>query len=249
MSAQASATSSRSTRVEWMWKSNSDPWSKTEEPKWQRYSDVENMIIEKAYSTGQTHAILDGYCVDFKHLVQISDSHKKKQRPVKRTDGKTDGQRVREERFMPDPIAPKRPFGGEYGWVSPFIKEVRKYLNLRIDQWPSKDENIVPMIVENAAHGIIEEGKLIGKRRVAETMANDLMAQQRRDIDKSEIDPDFDPRRHAAAFDRRRAAFDDYGFGARDLRGNFDRYGRFHGLGDDGRGDLIRRGFGDNDRH
>ncbi|CAF5102840.1 unnamed protein product, partial [Rotaria sp. Silwood1] len=123
MSAQASATSSRSTRVEWMWKSNSDPWSKTEEPKWQRYSDVENMIIEKAYSTGQTHAILDGYCVDFKHLVQISDSHKKKQRPVKRTDGKTDGQRVREERFMPDPIAPKRPFGGEYGWVSPFIKE------------------------------------------------------------------------------------------------------------------------------
>ncbi|CAF1686924.1 unnamed protein product, partial [Adineta ricciae] len=78
------ATSSESTHVKWMWQSNSDPWSKTQKPKWSDYSDVENLIIEKAFSVNKSHAIMDGYCIDFKHRVQISDSDKNKQRPVRR---------------------------------------------------------------------------------------------------------------------------------------------------------------------
>jgi hypothetical protein len=82
---------------------------------------------------------------------------------------------LREERFMPNPIAPKRPCGGLYGFISPFIKAVVKDLKLTKDQLPSKNETIIPMIVEKAALGIIEEGKKIGKQREAEKIAEKLM--------------------------------------------------------------------------
>ena len=162
MSQQASAITDPSTEIEWVWQSNPDPWSKTQKPEWSHYSDVENLIIEEAFSTNHAHAMMDGYCIDFKHRVQISDSDKNKQRPVKRIVRKREDKHLREERFMPDPVAPKRSFGGQYGWVSPFIIEVRKSLNLEVKQLPSKDESIIAMVLEKAALGIIEEGKLIG---------------------------------------------------------------------------------------
>jgi hypothetical protein len=90
----------------------------------------------------------------------------------------------RKERFMPDPIAPKRPFGGEYGWISPFIKEVRKSLNLTTDQSPSQDSKIVSMVVEKTALGIIQEGKLLGKLHEAEKMADLLREQQNQGINE-----------------------------------------------------------------
>ena len=182
MSQQASAITDPSTEIEWVWQSNPNPWLETETPEWSHYSDVENLIIEEAFSANQAQAIMDGYCIDFKHRVQISDSDKNKQRPIKRIVCKREDKPLREERFMPDPIAPKRPFGGQYGWVSPFIIEVRKSLNLKVKQLPSKDESIVAMVLEKAALGIVEEGKLIRKRREAEEMAGKLMAQQNNGI-------------------------------------------------------------------
>ena len=69
----------------------------------------------------------------------------------------------------------KRPYGGLYGFISPFIQAVVKDLNLKKDRLPSKNKTIVPMIVEKAALGIIEEGKKIGKQREAEEIANQLI--------------------------------------------------------------------------
>jgi hypothetical protein len=89
---------------------------------------------------------------------------------------------LREERFMPDPIAPKPSFGGEYGWISPFILEVRNSLNLGKEQLPSRDAAIVPRIVEKAALGIMEEGKRLGESRAAEEMAQFLMKQKENGI-------------------------------------------------------------------
>jgi hypothetical protein len=178
MGAHTSANTDPSTDVEWMWQSNLDPWLKTQMPEWNHYSDVENIIIEKAFSTDETHVIIDGYCIDFEHHVQISDNDRNKQRPVKRLVCKREDKHLREARFMPDPIAPKQPFGGQYGWISPFIIEVRKSLNLRVDQLPSKDETIVPMILERAVLGILEEGKIIGRQLEAKEMAEQLMVQQ-----------------------------------------------------------------------
>ncbi|CAF1122885.1 unnamed protein product [Didymodactylos carnosus] len=166
------------THIEWMCQTNSDPWSKSQPPEWSLYSDVENLIIEEAFETKQTHAMLDGCYIDFKHSIQICNNDDNKQRPVKRLVRKKDDKRLRRERFMLDPIAPKRPFGGEYGWVSPFIMEVRKDLKFDKGQLPSRDETIVSMIVEKAVIGIIEEGKIARKQHEAEYMAKKLMEQQ-----------------------------------------------------------------------
>ncbi|CAF4238749.1 unnamed protein product, partial [Rotaria magnacalcarata] len=161
-----------------MWKSNLDPWNQSQPAEWSHYSDAENRIIEEAYTAKQTHAILDDYCIDFQHLIQISNNEEKNQRPVKRLAGDRNDKRLREERFIFNPIAPKRPFGGHYGWISPFITEVRQDLKLNPRQLPSQDDTIRPMIVEKAAFGIIEEGKKIGKQREAKWMAEQLMAQK-----------------------------------------------------------------------
>ncbi|CAF1485783.1 unnamed protein product [Adineta steineri] len=149
---QTSVPTTSSIRIEWIWQSNPDPSSKSQPDEWSYYSDVENLIIEEAFLAKQTHVMLDDCCIDFEHGVRISNYDANKQKPLKRVVCKREDKHLREEHFMPDPIAPKRPFGGEYGWVSPFILEVRKDLNLESTQrLPSRDETIIPMIVEKAA--------------------------------------------------------------------------------------------------
>ncbi|CAF1397234.1 unnamed protein product [Rotaria magnacalcarata] len=170
------------TNVQWMWNANPDPFSKSQKVEWRRYSDVENMIIEKAFTTDVTNAIFDDYHIDFKHGVQISNNDAHKQRPMKRMVCGKDDKALREERFLPNPVAPDRPFGGQYGFISPFIKEVVKDLNLSRKQLPSKDKSVVPMVVEKAALGIIEEGKKLGKKHEAEEISNQLLEKKNADI-------------------------------------------------------------------
>jgi hypothetical protein len=79
---------------------------------------------------------------------------------------------------MDDPIPSGRSFGGQYGWISPFIVEVRRDLGLQKKQLPSKDKELVPILVEKAAAGIIEEGKQIGKQCEAEKLAKMLREQK-----------------------------------------------------------------------
>jgi hypothetical protein len=168
-------SSNPSERVEWMWNAHTDPFLQSQPVDWRLYSDVENMIIEEAFTAGKSHAMLDDYHIDFEHNLQISNNDVKKQRPVKRMVCNRDDKRLREERFLPNPIAPNRPYGGLYGFISPFIKAVVKDLNLTTEQLPSKEKKVVPMVVKRAALGIIEEGKKLGKQREAEEMAKHLM--------------------------------------------------------------------------
>lgn len=168
------ASAISSTRFQWMWKVNIDPFSKSEPAEWKPYSDVENRIIEQAYQAGQNHAILDTYSINFKQKIQILNSDNSKQRPIRREEVNRANQHLREERFTFTPIDPKQPFAGLYGWISPFIRGAVKELNITQEELPSKDETVVPMIVEKAAIGIIKEGKKIGKKREAEQMAKEL---------------------------------------------------------------------------
>ena len=161
-------------RVQWTWKANIDPFSESEPAEWKPYSDVENRIIEEAYQARQNHAILDTYSINFKQKIQILNSDSSKQRPIRREEANRANQHLREERFTFTPINPEQPFAGLYGWISPFIRGAVKELNITKDQLPSKDETVVPLIVEKAAIGIIEEGKKIGKRREAEQIAKEL---------------------------------------------------------------------------
>ncbi|CAF3923457.1 unnamed protein product, partial [Rotaria sp. Silwood1] len=175
MACATSDSSQPSTRVQWMWNSSVDPFSNSESDEWRPYIDVENMIIEDAFRAGQTHAILDDYNIDFENKIQIFNNDTKKRRPIKRIVRNTDEHNVRGDRFTFAPIDPKHPFGGLYGWISPFIKEAAKHLNITKDQLPSKDEKTVPMVVEKAAAGIVEEAKLIAKRCQGENLAKKLM--------------------------------------------------------------------------
>ncbi|CAF3078531.1 unnamed protein product [Rotaria sp. Silwood2] len=175
MGPAASAVSNCLKTTEWMWQSNPNPYSESEPAEWSHYSDLENLIIERAFSTKQSRAILDDYYIDFKKNLQISNIDNNKQRPIKRVERKREDKHLREERFMDLPVSSGRSFGGEYGWVSPFIIEVRRDLGLEPDELPSKKTKLIPMLVEKAAQGIITEGKHIGKQCEAEELANMLI--------------------------------------------------------------------------
>jgi hypothetical protein len=142
------------------------------------------MIIEEGYSNNQSEVMLDEYYIDFKHRIQVFHYDPMKQRPVKRIVNNRDDKHLREERFMADPIAPKLVFGGEYGWIPPFILEIKEDLGLRENQLPSKDAAIIPLIVERAAIGIIEEGKKLGKRHEAEKLASLLIEKKNKGMEE-----------------------------------------------------------------
>jgi hypothetical protein len=173
------SSSDPSQRVQWMWNASADPFSKSDRADWRLYSDVENMIIEEAFFAGKTRATLDNYYIDVKHNLQISDKDSNQQRPVKRVVGNRDDQRLRAERFTSNPVASDGPYDSLYGFILPFIQEVVKYMNLTREKLPSKNKKAVPMIVEKAAQGIIEEGKKIGKQREAEKIAKHLMEKRK----------------------------------------------------------------------
>ncbi|CAF4976656.1 unnamed protein product, partial [Rotaria sp. Silwood1] len=175
MGCHASSISNNSLKhVEWMWQSNPNPWSKSEPATWSHYSDLENLIIEEAFQDKQPRALLDDYYIDFKSNRQILNTDKDKQRPIKRVEREREDKHLREARFMDLPVGKGRSFGGQYGWVSPFVIEVRRHLKLEPDDLPSKKPNMIPMLIEKAARGIIEEGKHIGKEREAEKLAKML---------------------------------------------------------------------------
>jgi hypothetical protein len=66
MAEKITASGNEDESIEWVYKSNSDPWSNSQPEQWTRYSDVENLIIEGAYSKNEPHAIMDTYYIDFK---------------------------------------------------------------------------------------------------------------------------------------------------------------------------------------
>ncbi|CAF1273379.1 unnamed protein product [Rotaria sordida] len=179
MAEAISTTSKNSLKcVEWMWQANSNPWSDSEPAKWNHYSDVENLIIERAYSNKETRAVLDDYYIDFTQNRQISNTDDCKERPVKRVVRKREDKHLREERFVDLPVSTGRSFGGEYGWVSPFIIEVRRDLKLEPEELPSKKPEMIPMLIEKAAQGIVKEGKFIRKEEEAKELANMLLEQK-----------------------------------------------------------------------
>jgi len=164
-----------SERIRWMRKSIRDPLSKHEQDHFYPYDDIENMIIEDAFKNGQTHVMLDDYYIDFKYNLQISNNDNNEQRVVKRIVCGIGDKYRREERYLLNPVSLNRPFGGQYGFVSPFIKQVVKELGITKELLPSKNEAIVSTIVEKAALGIIEEGKKIKKKVEAERIAKILL--------------------------------------------------------------------------
>ena len=72
------------TKGRWQWKSNPDPWSKSEEPQWKLYSLEDNYLIEKAYYDQQKEVDLGDYIISIKHMIQKKKGVVISQRPVRR---------------------------------------------------------------------------------------------------------------------------------------------------------------------
>lgn len=162
-------------RVEWMWKSNGDPWNSSQKDEWRSYSDVETSIIEDAYQKNLAQALIDDYHIDLKRSVQISNSNASNQRPVKRVgrDQSTSEPRLREERFMTNPIHPATPFA-EQRFLLGVFGELFKIFDVDHSAAltePDKRQEVI----QKAAEGIIIEGKLVGKQKEAEWLAQQLL--------------------------------------------------------------------------
>lgn len=162
-------------RIQWMWKSNVEPWVSNTAEDWSSFSDVETAIIEEAYKNKLPEAIIDDYHINFKHFIQISNKDESKQRPVKRVDSSTSTYqvRVRETRFMPNPTNPSV-LSTQAESLLGFAKEFHESFDLFDDSSLRKPANRC-MVVEKAAEGIIIEGKMAGKQKEAELMAQQLL--------------------------------------------------------------------------
>jgi hypothetical protein len=159
-------------RVEWFWKSDDDPFLNTASSEWNRYSDIENIIIEEAFTIlKKSIVILDDYHIDFEHRVQISNDDKSKQRPVKRVEMNREDARLREARFMPNPIVPTSSFHDLVGLRKIFIDSFMEQFHIKIPkEWDNEKHNIL----KKAMLGILHEGKLAGKQSEAKWINQQL---------------------------------------------------------------------------
>lgn len=59
-------------RRQWYWNSASDTWGDDAKVEWEAYGDLQNEVIENAYSKKRPEADIGHYKVDFKLMVQVS---------------------------------------------------------------------------------------------------------------------------------------------------------------------------------
>jgi hypothetical protein len=176
-SASHASFSSRQPRIEWVWKSNADPWD-SEPAQWCAFSDVETSIIEEAFQQKLPEAVLDNYFISLKKFVQVSKCDTSKQRPVKRVVNKEEEGKLREARFMPSPINPSSPFG-HYS-LGGFRKAAHIHFNLPGFAYTYENNSLENAVnrrrmVQKAAEGILIEGKKMGKQCEAQWLAQQLL--------------------------------------------------------------------------
>ena len=159
-------------RVQWYWKSNDDPFQNTEISEWNCYSDIENLIIENTYTTQKSPVVmLDDYHIDLEHRVQIANDDKTKQRSVKRKELDREDGRLREARFMSDPIAPGSSFHDLVGLRKIFIDTFMNKSGIpSVNDWEKQKQQIV----KKAMAGILHEGRLAGKQSEAKWINEQL---------------------------------------------------------------------------
>ncbi|CAM2701708.1 unnamed protein product [Rotaria socialis] len=181
MSYSSSKLVNSSTRIQWTWQSNRNSLDRSKSGSWNYYSDVENLMIEEAFQAAQLQIVFDNYYIDFKLNIQVMKTDVTKKNPVKRIVSEGEYTASRQSHYTCDAISHEHSFGGQYGWIPPFIKEARKCLKLQKNQLPSRDPSVVSTIVEKAALGIIEEGKIVGQLNLARWMAKQLIEKKNKD--------------------------------------------------------------------
>ncbi|CAF0816085.1 unnamed protein product [Didymodactylos carnosus] len=158
-------------QAQWYWKSNFDPWSVNEKEEWTKYTDIESEIIEDVFNEKSETKLaeLDNYWIDLNGSIQISKHDPDKQRSIKRVLINIHENRgLREERFfLPQQL--NKTFSDDFGTTAiNFIK-----------QWKEKAKQLPGAeIVDQAANGIIIEGKRLGQHSESEWIARQLKTVQ-----------------------------------------------------------------------
>ena len=70
--------------VEWMWKSNLNPYTWKGEDEWRSYTEEQNAIIEEAYQNDEAGVRLKTHYIDFERLEQMAIDDSTRRRPIKR---------------------------------------------------------------------------------------------------------------------------------------------------------------------
>ncbi|CAF1128298.1 unnamed protein product, partial [Didymodactylos carnosus] len=159
-------------RVEWMWKSNTNPWCPLQAAEWRSYSDIEIDMIEQAFNKKETHVLLDNFHIIFEHFIQISNTDERNQRLVKRCIVNKTEEKLREERFFANAITPTKVFTEGWSSESIFIKTTLGHFDL--NNYPLSDYQR-RMLVDSACKGLLIEGKEAGKLRQAMWMEQQLI--------------------------------------------------------------------------
>jgi len=148
----------------WMWKSNPNPYSKTEPEQWTNYSEVECEVLEEAYQQKQKQFELDNYMVDIEHKIQTKKSETNKERPIRRILIDPTVRHLREERFS----IPQKPIKSDSD---------KQHFSFIIAEWLlkyRKDKDDHPNWVEQAAKGVYLEGSKLGQYTEAKYLAKRL---------------------------------------------------------------------------
>ncbi|CAF1363794.1 unnamed protein product [Didymodactylos carnosus] len=175
----------RPRNFQWYWNSSSNPWSSSssvEPDNWQKYSDIENEVIEDAFNEKKEEVELDvNYVVSLEHQVQYHNTDKTRQRPIKRVQLKTDRSNVhlRDDRFaVPVTLATMTTATTSKTKEEKVLEDLRTRGDLlrAYDKLVLREKNInFADILEDAAGGILVEGAKIGKEREAQWLAKQLL--------------------------------------------------------------------------
>jgi hypothetical protein len=170
MASAFAAVMQQQKRIVWMYKTKES----SEETAWTLYLDVETAMIEEAFQNKKKEALLDDCCINLKDLVQIPKSDSNNQSNIRRVLQEGKGS-VRQQRFMPDPILPSRPFLKRIDGWKPFLKAIEQHFFLPSRAFVLGDEFTRRMVVEKAAEGLVVEAMKAGKQRQGEWMAEQLL--------------------------------------------------------------------------
>lgn len=167
----------RARNFRWYWNSAADP--SASDQNWQKYTDVDNEIIEDGLKAHQSIVELDCHrIIDLKNNVQCNKNERNRPRPIKRVELKEDRSNThpREERFsFPITLAPasSTSHATNDDKIALYLGNgqfTKAYAYLHIEP----EEKTVADVVEEASQGIIREGATLGKEKEAQWLADQL---------------------------------------------------------------------------
>lgn len=171
----------RPRNFQWYWNSTTDPSSSITD-EWQKYTDIENHIIEDAFNDHKTSVEIDrDIILDLKSQVQYKKNDQNRLHPIRRVHLDIDRKNVhfREERFTsPITLAPTSSVPSQETFLNDdasFWLRAGHFPRAYYKQELEEENKTMNGIVEEAAQGIIKEGTALRKQHEAQFIGERLL--------------------------------------------------------------------------